>query len=150
MGHTIRLGRQALSWHLLVKDAHPMDYDPQRASRRDFVRLLGGAALALPVALRFAGAEAARGWCRTDPTVAIAGLVAHLYVSGQVDVPYVVSGPTQIVFRVPIGISTAVLASDNSFGLGYAMRFVEDKGLNASAKEVQVVGSVYVPTTAAG
>src|SRR6266498_4112672 len=117
MGHTIRLGRLALSWHLLVKDAHPMDYDPQRASRRDFVRLLGGAALALPDALRFAGAEAARGWCRTDPSVEIDGLVAHLYVSGQDDVTYVVSSPTQIVFRVPLGVTTAVLDSDNSFGL---------------------------------
>ena len=125
----------------------------QTLSRRHALRLLAAASAAALVparALRPMPASAARVWCRTDPQLLVDGLVANLYVSGLVDTTYDTAGPIRIDVRVPLGVETAVLATDAGFGYGYDLRFVEDKGLKAAPKEVQVVAEVYVPATAAG
>ena len=51
-------------------------------SRRRVIRLAGGAAFAAFPTLRLAGnASAARGWCRADPVLRIAGQTVHVYIS---------------------------------------------------------------------
>ena len=119
-------------------------------SRRQALRVVGGAALAIPLGLQVHEAGAARTWCRTDPTLAIGGLIANIYVSGEVDKRYDTSGPIKLVVNVPKATSTEVIAADNGFGHGYDIRFKPTKALKNDSKRIEVAVDVYVPGTVKG
>jgi hypothetical protein len=117
-------------------------------TRRKFLRLLGGAALA-PVAAGAAadGAEAARTWCRTDPVVKIDGKVADVWLSSYQELHETATGPSQIVVSVPPGVSTELLATDLGFGRhGYVVSFQEDPSLRWNGRQPSVAISVYTPS----
>ncbi len=122
-----------------MRDAAP------RLPRRRVLLLLAGAPAALPPALGPRRAGAARGWCRVDPVVRVDGRTARLRVAADVptrrEARALSTGPIQLVLRVPAGAEAEHVASDDGFGLGYAVSVEEDGGLAAGAVEV----AVWVP-----
>lgn len=111
------------------------------------LRLAGGAALAAVPALRLAGeASAARAWCRADPSFLVDDLVGNVYVSGQVDKTYDVTGPIYLLFTVPVGTSVSLIASDDGFGQGYSIGYNEDAKLKNDDKHIDITVDVYVST----
>lgn len=91
-------------------------------------------------------ASAARVWCRTDPIVAIDGTLADVFVSGPLDAPLKVTGPTKMVVTVPEGVSTYLILMDFGFGRGYDVTFKQSRALKTTAKGIQVKVEVYVPS----
>ncbi len=107
--------------------------------------VLGG--LVLLFALSTQGANAGTGWCRTDPAVAVDGHLANVFVSGPLDAPLLVTGPTHIVVTVPPGVDTILVASSLGFGQGEIVEFAESPSLKATAESIDVRIKVYVPAT---
>ncbi len=94
--------------------------------------------------------RAPRSWCRTDPTLSIGGLIANIYVSGELDKRYDTSGPIKLVVWVPKATATEVISADNGFGYGYDIRFKPTKTLKNDAQRIEVAVDVYVPGTVKG
>src|SRR3954466_6253776 len=72
----------------------------------------------LALLLTTSGAFAGRTWCRTDPVVTINDSVADVFVGGPLTAPLQVTGPTQVVVTVPMGVNAGLLLSDLGFGRG--------------------------------
>jgi hypothetical protein len=116
--------------------------------RRTLLRSAAGAALAAIPVLAVAGkAEAGRVWCRLDPTFSIDGHVANVYVSGLIDRVYDVTGPTELVFTVPAGVSSQLLSSDNGFGRGYTVTHAVSSKLRNRSDRIEIEVSVRVPAS---
>lgn len=124
-----------------------MTATPRRYTRRDALRIFGGSALALAATLKLDDAGASRAWCRTDPIIKVNGQLAHIYVSGPVNAPLLVTGPTEVVVSTPVGADAEHIASDNGFGQGYVVTFVESKKLRATDEGVELNIAVLVPAT---
>ena len=123
-----------------------MHDSPCRRPRRDAVRLLGLAALALPAALRPRTADALRGWCRLDPIVTIDGQLASIFIASYLEMQLLATGPTEVVVTVPPGIRSRLVATDLGFGLhGYDVRFAESDELTATQDGLEVQIKVVVP-----
>lgn len=103
-----------------------------RLSRRGFARLLGGSALAVAggAVLLPGSAEAGIGWCRADPHISVGGRETNIYVDRDGSMPNITNGPIELTISVPTGSSPSVLSSDNGFGFGYAITFVEQSNLS--------------------
>jgi hypothetical protein len=101
-----------------------MDQPRSFYTRRQVVRLLGGAALILPVAMRFDAAEAARGWCRCDPDVYLEGTFVQIAVAVPDDYLSLVGGPTKLWFNLPSQVDRQFAWADAGFnGYGYDVGF---------------------------
>jgi hypothetical protein len=101
-----------------------MDQPRRPYTRRQVVRLLGGAALILPVALRFDTAEAARGWCRCDPDVYLEGTFVQICVAVPDQYLPLVCGPTKLWFNLPSQVDRQFAWADAGFnGYGYDVGF---------------------------
>lgn len=115
-------------------------------TRRQLLRLLGGATLAVVPALGvLERAGAARAWCRLDPTFRVEDLVGNVYVSGELDQAYDVTGPIQLRFTAPDGCTVELLASDPGFGQGYDVSYASDPTLKNTDKEIELRIDVFVP-----
>ena len=112
-----------------------------QVTRRQSLRLIGGGAfaLAVPFVLPMGPARAGISWCRTDPNIAIGGRETNSYVARDASQPNSTTVPIQLTIAVPTGSSTAVLASDNGFGHGYVITFVESNSLSNGAIRIQCV-----------
>lgn len=95
-------------------------------------------ALAGPVA-------AGRSWCRTDPVIAVDGTLADVFVSGPVEAPLLVTGPTEIVVTVPVGVDAQLILAELGFGKGQVVTFRESPKLKRTATGIQLEIGVYVP-----
>ena len=116
-------------------------------SRRPGVAPAAALALLL-LALAGAGpAGASRQWCRTDPVVAVDGAVADVFVSGPLEAPLLVTGPTLVVVPVPAGVDARLVASDLGFGRGVAVSFAEARWLKARDGRAEVQVEVLVPAS---
>lgn len=108
-------------------------------------RMLALALAALVHLIAFPGADAHRTWCRTDPIVAIDGTTADIFVAGPVDAPLIVTGPTEIVVTVPVGVDAWLIASDLGFGYGDVVSFAQSHRLRQTAAGIDVEVQVLVP-----
>ncbi len=103
------------------------------------------AVFSLGVTVRDAGAY--RSWCRSDPVVVVGDAVADIFVSVPLDGLSRVTGPTQIVVTVPVGVGVTLATPGAGFGYGEAVTFVESPALEATNDGVQVRVAVYVPSS---
>ena len=117
----------------------------QRLTRRAALRTLGASALAIPAALGLRDAGAARAWCRTDPIVLIGGTVVDVFVLGPLTALLQVTGPTEVVVTVPVGVSASLLLPDLGFGRGEVVSFAQSAALVRNANGIQVKVDVRVP-----
>ena len=90
---------------------------------------------------------ASRGWCRSDPFILIEGVVVDIFCTAPVTAPLYVTGPTEIVVSVPVGVSPALVVAGVGFGRGELVRFEELQRLKQSAEGLQVEVEVYVPAS---
>jgi hypothetical protein len=118
----------------------------QTISRRRALRLLGGAALAAIPALRLASeAEAARGWCRADPLLRIAGQFVHVYITSSSTMLQSATDKIRLTVFVPTGVRGKLVDVLADFGEGYDVRFRESSLLHVVDGQVPVIVSVYCP-----
>lgn len=111
-------------------------------------RRVMGSAMALAASAVVADRKvslAGRGWCRSDPLITIEGVPADIFCTARLTSPLHVKGPTQIVVRVPSGVSTALVLAGPGFGRGEKVRFEETDRLQRSDSAVDLEVAVYVP-----
>ena len=101
--------------------------------------------LALLLALTAPSADAIVGWCKGDPVVDIGGQRAHVWVSGVEGIQESVTGPTRVKISVPKGVDHELIMTDEGFGRGYDVRFVEDDDQRVTPRGIQIRVEVYVP-----
>ena len=122
-----------------------MNCAPDR-TRRDALRLLGLAAVALPAALRPGGAWATRGWCQTDPIVEIAGQRVDIALSSYEEMLELATGPAQVIITVPKGVPIRLVSTDAGFGgHGYDVRFNRSRKLANTEQVLEVQIKVRAP-----
>ncbi len=122
-----------------------MLHAPSR-TRRDVLRTLGLAAVALPAALRPGGAGATRGWCQTDPIVEIAGQTVDISLFSYEEMLDLATGPAQVVVTVPIGVSVRLVSTDAGFGgHGYDVGFNRSNKLPNTEQVLKVRIKVRAP-----
>ncbi len=92
-------------------------------------------------------ASAVLEWCKTDPIVTIGDATVSIFVSATTDILGNATGPTEVVVTVPTGVSYSLVATDNGFGYGETVTFVESDNLRATPKKTQITVDVYVPAT---
>jgi hypothetical protein len=115
-------------------------------TRRSLLRSSAGAALAALPMLALAGkAEAGRAWCRLDPTFLIDGYMGNVYVSGLIDRNYDVTGPTELIFTVPPGVTSQLIDADQGFGMGYKVTHATSSKLRNRSDRIEIQVSVRVP-----
>jgi hypothetical protein len=118
----------------------------QLLSRRRALRLLAGAALAAAPAFRFAGeASAARGWCRADPLLRIAGQYVHVYITSTTAMLRSATDKIRLVVTLPSGVSGKKVDILADFGEGYDIRFQTSSTLQVVNGRVPVRVAVYCP-----
>jgi hypothetical protein len=118
----------------------------QTFTRRTLLRRTGGMALVAVPALALAQrAEAGRAWCRVDPAFAVDGIVGNVFVSGELNRSYDVTGPIGLIFSVPPGTDVQLLSQDEGFGLGYDIVQTFDARLKNNKDKIDIEISVVVP-----
>jgi hypothetical protein len=90
---------------------------------------------------------ASRRWCRSDPVITVEGQVADIFVSARLDDLTSVTGPTQIVVEIPVGIDARLIARGVGFGYGEEVTFVESRNLRASKRGIDLRIEVLVPAS---
>jgi hypothetical protein len=96
---------------------------------------------------RHVTAEASRGWCRSDPFILIEGVVVDIFCTAPLSALLHVTGPTEIVVAVPVGVSPELVLAGVGFGRGELVRFEERHRLQQSAEGLEVEVEVYVPAS---
>src|SRR4051812_41295843 len=106
---------------LTREEYRPMSVPPACGlSRRSLIRSsMGAVVAAIPLLAVTSKAEAGRAWCRLDPTFMVDGYRGNVYVSGLIDRKYDVTGPTDLIFTVPVGVTSQLVDADQGFGKGY-------------------------------
>jgi hypothetical protein len=123
-----------------------MDQSRNCYTRRQVVRLLGGAALVLPVALRFDAADAARGWCRMDPDVYLEGTFVQVRVAVPDEYLPLVCGPTKLWFNLPSQVDRQFAWADAGFNnYGYDVGFSKAFQPNKRCAKFSVNLTIKVP-----
>jgi hypothetical protein len=90
-------------------------------------------------------AHAVRGWCRSDPLIAIEDVLVDIFCTAPPTTPLHVTGPTEIVVSVPVGVKTVLIVAGVGFGRGERLRFEEKRRLKQSAAGLNLEVRVYVP-----
>jgi hypothetical protein len=92
-------------------------------------------------------AERSSGWCRSDPLILIEGVVVDIFCTAPLTAPLYVTGPTEIVVSVPVGVQPTLVLAGVGFGRGEIVRFEERNRLQQSAEGLEVEVEVYVPAS---
>ena len=120
-----------------------------RPTRRGVVGAAIGAVAATVAGLRPGEVAAGRQWCRTDPVIKIGGHVVDVYVMAYVRdmkrARALATGPTELVITLPGGFHPRHLASDNGFGHGYIVSFVEIDPIPLDQFPIPVHVAAFVP-----
>jgi hypothetical protein len=135
-----------------VSQLEPIDPD-RRLTRRFALRLVGGALLAVPVALERRGADAARTWCRVDPVVELRtpdgrkGNLGAIYLSAAIEDYELNNSSGDIVVEHPKDAKTNKLWEDKSgyFGQGISTNFAINSSLRFSSTSMGVRIRCYIP-----
>ena len=88
---------------------------------------------------------AIRGWCRSDPLIAINGDLADIFCTAPLTAPLYVTGPTEIVVTVPRGVRAKLILAGPGFGQGEEVRFDESRKLKETESGIEVNVAVWVP-----
>lgn len=119
------------------------------ATRRDALRVLTGATLALVPALRPQEAGAFRGWCRADPIFRIESQKLHLWVTvrwkSKREAYHLSRGPIQVDLFVPVGVDAQRLDRNAGFGDGFDVAIETDRELLLDDGMVPLRFRVRVP-----
>jgi hypothetical protein len=98
--------------------------------------------------LLVATSASANGWCRTDPKIRVDGHVYNIYISvPDSDSAHAVVAATQVLITVPTGVDHELLGSDNGFGFGYNVVWIESPWMQSGNNGPSVKVSVFVPAT---
>ena len=98
--------------------------------------------------LLVATSASANGWCRTDPKIRVDGRVYNIYISlPDSDSAKSVVAATQVMIYIPMGVSHSLLDTDNGFGFGYNVAWVEVPWLDDGIHGPEVKVNVFVPAT---
>lgn len=92
-------------------------------------------------------AAASKAWCRTDPVIMVDGYLSDIFVAGPLTALLTVTGPTQIVVTVPVGVSAWQVLPDLGFGRGTNVTFQESPSLTKTSRGAEVQVAVYVPSS---
>src|SRR4051794_13369250 len=115
-------------------------------SRRQVFQLVCTGAIASLAPSIFRGnASAARGWCRADPLLRIAGQQVHVYISSPTAMLQSATDKIRLTVMLPVGVEGRKLDVLADFGKGYDIRFLTSAGLMVVGGRVPVVVSVYCP-----
>jgi hypothetical protein len=95
----------------------------------------------------FQSAISARGWCRSDPLVRIDGELVYIVFAAPRTIRKVVTGPTEVVITVPLGVQTALVAAGSGFGEGETVRFVQSRETIESRSDFDILVETRVPAS---
>jgi hypothetical protein len=113
-------------------------------TRRQAVRY-GAFLIAAASGLAMRSADAARGWCRSDPLILIDGIIVDIFCTAPLTALLKVTGPTEIVITVPQGVKTTLLLAGIGFGRGEKVRFATSNDLTRNEEHIDVKVEVTVP-----
>src|SRR5262245_47565601 len=117
-----------------------------KISRRQALQLMCGAAIVtLATSVSTGEVSAARGWCRADPLLRIAGQQVHVYISSPNDMLRSATDKIRLIVMTPPGIEARKISILADFGKGYDIRFVNISSLQVVNGRAQVRLSVYCP-----
>jgi hypothetical protein len=124
-------------------------------SRRYALRLIGGAIVALPVAIEGREAAASRGWCRTDPVIELRtpdgrrGNQAAIYLSAKLEEYEFNNSSGDIVIEHPKDAKTNKLWEDPNgyLGQGISTNFAINERLRFGRRAMDVRVRVYIPAS---
>ena len=74
-------------------------------------------------------------------------MVVDIFCTAPLTAPLYVTGPTEIVVSVPVGVSAALVLAGVGFGRGEVVRFEERNRLKQSADGLELEVEVYVPAS---
>ncbi len=114
-----------------------------RYSRRQV--LMTSAALAGGIAGTTRSAEAARGWCRTDPLILIDGELADIFCTAPLSMLLNATGPTEYVVTLPRGVEGKLLLAGPGFLKGETLEFKHSAKLEKTKSGIEIKVAVKVP-----
>ena len=137
------------------RGATTMDRPAPRLTRRFAVSLVGGAALALPVALDLREVAAGRSWCRTDPVIELRdpadrkGNNAAIYLSAALEEWELNNSSGDLVIEHPKDAKTNKQWEDKGgyFGQGISTNFAINEKLRFSPSAMDVRVRCYIPAS---
>jgi hypothetical protein len=86
-------------------------------------------------------------WCKNDPYIDVNGRRLHVWVASTEAIFPASSAPTRVQIAVPSGASRHLIGTDDGFGFGYDVEFIESDELAATDQGVQIAVSVFVPAS---
>jgi hypothetical protein len=117
-----------------------------RISRRQALQVIDSATFATLTAVVGSGkASAARGWCRADPLLRIAGQYVHVYISSPNEMLQSATDKIRLIVMLPPGVAARKISIRADFGKGYDIRFVTVSTLKVVKGRVPVVFTVFCP-----
>lgn len=84
-------------------------------------------------------------WCKRDPYVIVNGRQLNIWVASVDGIWGASREPTRVEIAVPRGAVYYLIGTDEGFGHGYDVEFVEHEELTATAERTQIEVSVHVP-----
>lgn len=126
-----------------VQNNQPSALTPPRFGRRHI--LLSAAALAAGIAGPPRPAEAARGWCRTDPLILIDGELADIFCTAPLSMLLQATGPTEYVVTLPRGVDGKLLLAGPGFLKGETLEFRHSRKLKKTKSGIEIKVAVRVP-----
>jgi hypothetical protein len=103
------------------------------------------AALAGGIAGTTRSAEAARGWCRTDPLILIDGELADIFCTAPLSMLLNATGPTEYVVTLPRGVEGKLLLAGPGFLKGETLEFKHSAKLEKTKSGIEIRVAVRVP-----
>lgn len=116
----------------------------QRSNRRGAV-VSAVAVAAAGMAGPLHSADAARGWCRTDPLILINGELADIFCTAPLSMLLQATGPTEFVVTVPRGVKTILLLAGPGFLKGESVTFKHSRKLKKTKSGIEIKVAVRVP-----
>lgn len=140
--------RSGSAWHAHDREGIPRVNNrrqalaTQRIGRRTLITSAGllSAGLVMP-----RSAEAARGWCRTDPLILIDGELADIFCTAPLSMLVKATGPTEFVVTLPKGVSGTLILAGPGFLQGERLRFEYSHDLAKTSRKIEINVAVHVP-----
>ncbi len=86
-------------------------------------------------------------WCRVDPVIIVNGTTYNVIISSPASILDSATAATDVVVTVPAGADYALVATDNGFGFGETVTFVESSSRSLRSGAGAIGITVKVPST---